>query len=103
MRTVPICCLWLSVLVVCCLVDVDTTRAPPLTPSRFQLLTAGPSAWAGSVTLACPSGWMLKSLFLSSGFYGWLASSDINQGGLRVSTEVRITLRNKLERVYFLF
>lgn len=78
----------------------DTLKSP----FPFQLFISRQSAWMGHITLVCPCGWMLKSLFLSWGFYGWLASSVINQGGLRFSTEVRQNhSQKKLEWVYFLF
>ena len=44
----------------------------------------------------------VKIPFPNLGFYGWLASSVINQGGPRLSTEVRQDhSQEKLEWVYF--
>lgn len=97
---------WASVLTdVCCLNGCVNDLSDTLkSPFPFQLFISGQSAWMGHITLLCPCGWMLKSLFLSLGFYGWLASSVINQGGLRFSTEVRQNhSQKKLEWVYFLF
>lgn len=47
--------------------------------------------------------WMdVKIPFPKLGFYGWLASSVVNQGGLRLSTEIRQNhSQKKLEWVYF--
>lgn len=42
-----------------------------------------------------------KAPFPKLGFYGWLASSVMNQGGLRFSTEGRVALRKKLEQVFY--
>lgn len=45
----------------------------------------------------------VKSLFVCLWFYGWLAALAVNQGGLRVSADLRQShSQRKLEWVFFL-